>query len=272
MQHFQVRSGSVAGQAHKRLGINNQDACLWRCMEIDSRPYAVGVVCDGCTGDRRKRSSRTEIGAVLLSQFACSEIRLMLTANMRPEDIPQALYMRCAAYVGAVARATVLGAAEEIWNFIQSHFLCTLLGFVADSEQLVIFSAGDGVIIVNDDAWIIDQHDQPLYLAYHQVDRNILGGAALSLPQTFQIRRLELAAVRRFALCSDGIVKRDPESRAAFVDAADIEALWSYEPQAAAGLQWWLNRSSNQLGLFPDDCSVIACSLSGDSRKGGASC
>jgi len=253
---FKVRSGTVIGQSHKRVGLNNQDALKVANFEIGGTQYLVGVVADGCSTEDKKKS-RNEVGSRLLTQFALSEMRLMLGARIPTREVPGNLYPRCVSYVGNVARATVIGEPREIWDFIQFHFLCTLLGFIYDGSDLVCFSSGDGVIVVDDYTMIIEQNNAPLYLAYHQVDRRILGDKASLLPSNFNVMAHCANDIKRFAVGTDGIVSKHPETRASYVPADDLEAIFSHEPRAAAGLQWWLNGQSNLQGRFSDDTTLI---------------
>lgn len=254
---WMVRSGSVPGHTHRRLGINRQDAFCVDRFEIGSVHYISGFVADGMTG-KDKRRSRTEVGAALLTMYAASEVRLLASANVPLHEIPQALYPRCVGYVGNITRMSVAGPPTALWDFIEKHFLTTLFGFVSDGLRLVVFHSGDGVIVLNDEVQIIEQGNTPLYLAYHQVDRQILGSVANGLPSSFDYKVYDLSSIQRFALCTDGIVQLEPDSKRPYVSLTEVSNFWDYEPEAPAGLQWWLNVQSSEQRRFDDDCTVVA--------------
>src|SRR3989344_4653644 len=161
MQGYIVRAGLVPGSAHKRKNFNNQDAYVLHEVQIGGTAYLFGAVFDGCTGGK---GSRTEVGAVLLSRFFRSEIPLILSAHTPIQEVPATPYQRSVGYFGAIVRSTVTGDAEEMWTFVQNHLLCTVVGFITDGATLVVFSAGDGVIVHNENVIVIEQDDKPTYL------------------------------------------------------------------------------------------------------------
>lgn len=251
-----IRKGSVQGTKHKLRRINNQDKLMVHSRQIADRLYTFGVICDGMTGD--KKESHSEVGARLLAEFAVAEIGLLAAAHVPVTEIPAALYSRMVGYVGNIARATCPGSPEELWHFIERNLLATVLGFISDGVDLLAFAAGDGVIIANEQVTVIDHDDHPLYLAYHQVDREILGGAAALLPSTFETISFRVADLRRFAIASDGLATQRAPDQSKTVEQIDLDALWDYESGAGAGLQWWLNKRQLEDQAFADDCTGIA--------------
>ena len=248
MDGYIVREGSVPGSAHRRKHRNNQDAHVVHEVRIGDETYLFGAVFDGCTGEK---GSRTEVGAVLLSEFFRSEIPLLLSAHTSIEDLPHVLYHRSVAYLGAIARTTTAGDLAATWNFVSKHLLCTVVGFIADSETLVVFSAGDGVILVNDQCHIIDQDDKPAYLGLNLVDRRMIPENVV-LQSSFDLTAFHLYNVDRFAVCTDGL-SREMRADPSFV----IDGIWGYEPTSKAGLQWWLNKCLNDERRFSDDCAIV---------------
>jgi len=253
---FHLRRGSIIGTKHRRSGINNQDFVGTNCWEIAERSLVSGVVCDGCTVAGSPKSSRNEVGAALLGNFALAELALLVRANIPLPEIPAMLFHRCVAYLGMIARHSVTGDSWRAWKFIETHLLTTLVGFVADEDTLVYFSSGDGVIIVNDDVKIIDHNGSPHYMAYHLVDRQILLRYApgLKLASSFESCAIPLAEVERFGIATDGLVdERNPTG----IRPEDLRGIFEHERSAPAGLQWHLNIRTNQGSGFADDCSAI---------------
>lgn len=253
-ERWNVRRGTIVGAGHRRLRTNNQDALAFEWHGTAGNNFGIGIVSDGCSGEKRR--SKNEVGAELLTQFILSETKLLLSGGAPTAEIPTILYPRCVAYVGTVARATCVDS-RTAQRFIEKHFLATVLGFVLSENDLVVFSAGDGVVAVDDTIKVIDQNDKPLYLAYHQIDRETLDEPAANLPNSFHTTRFN--NVSRFIIATDGVIVRKNMSTEEIASA--LEPLWQYESTASAGLQWWLNKCSEGAEPFHDDCSVIAARL-----------
>ena len=254
-KEYYVRVGGVPGQRHRIARINNQDKQQCRAFDVHDVTYTVGMICDGCSTQEPK-TSHNEVGARLLSDYATFQINLLLQAGMPLKMIPEALYGRCIGYLDMICRATVMGPPEALWEYIRTRLLCTLLGFVSDGRQLIRFSAGDGIFIVNDRVEIIDQNDVPAYMAYHLISRDMLGPAAEKLPRGFDTVTYDVQHLERFAMASDGL--KEPQSDGSrTVPPAVIAGIWDNQPRYKAGLQYWLNGLSEE-GHFDDDCTVIA--------------
>ena len=161
MKGFNCRSGTVPGYSHTRKKKNNQDSCVTNEVMIAGKEYIFGVVADGCTG---APGSKTEVGSILVTQFIVSEISLILLTGAKLEDLPQILFSRCIGFFRSIAGSTVMGNPEVMWGFIRKNLLCTIFGFVMDDKRLIIFNAGDGMTIINDEIKIINQNDVPNYI------------------------------------------------------------------------------------------------------------
>jgi hypothetical protein len=248
------RAGGKTGLEHIEKQKNCQDGYLLFPMEANGKRYLVGVVADGCTGERK--TSRTEVGSALMVLFVCSEIRQMLTLRTPLSEIPAALYPRCIAFIGNIARLTLSGTAEEMASFIGDFFLCTLLGFVMDDETLVEFASGDGFHVVNERNEVFDRNNASLYMAYHQVDRATLAGNP-TLPTVFEhIAEYKVADLKRYAIGTDGLVRHSRE-RGYYLDPQEVNAMFAYQPKSKAGLKWWLAKRQSEDQAYKDDISII---------------
>jgi hypothetical protein len=252
-----LRRGSVIGTEHRRLGINNQDFVGTGLITLpDGQQFALGVVCDGCTVRHARGASRNEVGASLLGNYVLCELELLLRSSVPMQELLSSLYFRCVSYLGMISRFSVTGDAERTWAFIEKHLLATIVGVIASEEQILLFRAGDGVIIVNDEVHIIDEGGAPLYPAYHLVDRRILEKSApgLVLPQGFQWAEYPASQVRRVCVATDGLADiSDPKS----IRPEDLAGIFEHEKEAPAGLQWYLNHRTNFGQGFKDDCSAV---------------
>jgi hypothetical protein len=236
--NFRVLGGSVIGRSHSRIWLNNQDSFRIGEGSIGEKHYHFGVICDGCTA-----GSANEVGANLLATYVCSEIPMILMAGVSIRDLPSALFMRCIGYLRSIASQTVMGNPQTMIEFIKNHLLCTVMGFVMDDDDCLIFSAGDGAVYFNGQLRRIDQNNQPMYPAYHLVDRAYLNLQGVELPQSFQVVNFKTAEIQRLAICSDGII---PEV---------IEGAWGHEKSLF--LQRALKGFCRRLIDLQDDCTVI---------------
>lgn len=252
VRELKSRSGSVTGYKHLAKGINNQDYLFARAMTIHGTDYIFGAVLDGCTNLHKGNRiySKSEVGSVLLGDFLESEIPIILAANASLQDLPGVLFHRCVGYLGSLARMTVAGSPEMMWDFISRRLLTTVIGFAMNNETTTIFTAGDGMFIVNDEVTSIEQGKTPDYLAYQLWDRRRLP-KDYELAEGFDVHTYQTAGVHRLAFSTDGL-------RLVWLENPEIiEEIWSHIPQAPAGLQWWLNGLSED-GAFADDTTIIA--------------
>lgn len=234
-----IREGSVIGREHVRLGKNNQDGKNFGSVVIGEKTYYYGFVSDGCSA-----GNNSEVGAKLIVAYLASEVRMMIATGTTIENIPDSLFNRCVGYLRSIASLTCVGDPQQSLDFIKNHLLCTVIGFVMDDKKLIIFSAGDGVIVVNDAVTNIDQNNTPKYLAYHLVDRQFLKLQAGELPQTFVTTSYDLSTVGKFAICSDGITE------------SAISHLWGHVHQLGLlrRLRILVNRN---IEPFADDCTQV---------------
>lgn len=235
---FRVQGASVIGRNHTRLARNNQDCVRVGEVSGNGRLYQFGVICDGCSA-----GTSNEVGANLLSTYLASEIPMVLSIGIALEDLPEALFMRCIGYLRSVAAQTVVGTPQATVQFVRDHLLCTVMGFVLDGEDCVVFWVGDGAIYYNGQLKRIDQDNHPLYIGYHLVDRSFLKLQNAELPHSFEVFTAKAADIQRLAICSDGVI---PEV---------TEQVWGIG--TARQLGWALKGLVRGNVTMQDDCSVI---------------
>lgn len=241
MKGFRIRSGIVPGREHIRKGINCQDAFSVGEFRIDDKEFNVGIVCDGCS-----EGAHSEVGSNLLATFIRNEVLMLIASGVPVVEIPTILYHRCVGYLRSVMTITAPGTITQMVEYVKSHLQCTAIGFVMDSENLVLFHAGDGVMIVEDEVTIIDQHNRPMYLAYHLVPRLAIKSKGIILPDNFTTKVIPVTSFSRLAVCSDGIE----------TDVQDVyHTLWGHDNKL--GLQRTLKKASTFDHRFADDCTVI---------------
>lgn len=247
---IRMRSGTHQGSRHRQLGINNQDARLAECFGIPafSKTYHVGLVSDGCTG--YPAFSRTEVGSNLLVLMAYQRIQAFLCSGMKLEDIPRMLFHSVTEflrtltnlmappnlhwpYPPALTQRKGLSPSER---FRTDYLSATLLGFVTDGEDIVVFSAGDGIILMGSDRKVIDQNDRPDYPA-----------SSIDNPgRSFELQMAKLAEIRRLAIMTDGL-------KTLTADPAFTDRLFSHMPKNPMGVQYLLNVTFNARPEDMDD-------------------
>ncbi len=228
---------STIGSEHIRLRKNNQDGILFGRAEIRNKECLFGVICDGCT-----EGLNNEVGAKLLSRFICGEIPLILSAKEPIEEVPNILFERCLDYLGSIAATTIVGTYENFASFVKECLLCTILGFLIYEEKVLIFNAGDGIIVINDSIRRIEMGNKPPYISYNLLNKQELEDLN-KVPQSFEASITSLETIEKLAICSDGF-------REEFVSQ-----LFGHDKEIS--LQRALNKLSFFKSAFTDDCSVI---------------
>ncbi len=165
---FQVAGGSVAGTAHVRAGVNDQDAFFWAA----SGDALVAFVCDGC-GSGKASEVGARLGARLLARAALERI----AAGAEPpshrlwEEVRRDVLARIATLGQAIAEPGPGGTARAI----AEHFLFTLVGVAISPAGVATVSLGDGVIALNGEVRRLGpfEGNEPPYLAYGLLGRDL---------------------------------------------------------------------------------------------------
>lgn len=211
-----VREANAQDAAAVRVGAG-------RC----GRPFAVGVVADGCGS-----GARSEVGATLLAEAVARESARRLAAGTTAVEVAGA-----AGRVGERVLAAVLHAvgrdSDDRTRFLADHLLATLIVLVDDGEHLAVVAFGDGLLAADGDVLVIDEGNTPSYLGY------ALAGRALPAPSFIWTRRSR--DVRQVAIATDGLL---PELAA---------GLWGHRGRS---LQRWLNVQAHRAPL-EDDATVV---------------
>lgn len=250
-----LRRATKQGSKHILLGLNNQDALEAQSFSIPtlSKTYHVGLVSDGCTGN--PAWSHNEVGAHLLILYAYRRIQELICAGISMEDVPKALYPSCTEFLldllGKVVPSHIVWKyptppkGREAWGsqtrFKNDYLSATLVGFITDQESIVVFSAGDGVVIINNEVQSIDQNDRPEYLAISINEPNC----------GFVVTTRSFADVQRLAVMTDGLKKLTE-------DPAFVAQMFGPAHKNALELQFLLNRTFNaRPEHMKDDCTVV---------------
>lgn len=171
--------GSFRGRDHALRGVNRQDESLAFAEGLD----AFGFVSDGCGA-----GGHSEVGARITVEVATRTA--MDSRELALEDVPRAIVVE----VVAALRATMCAIRPRNERaFIAEHLCATLLGFVVRGDAAVLIAVGDGVLRVDDEAFVLDAMARPAYPAY-----GILGDAP-----SIDVRLVR--PVRSVGVATDGV-------------------------------------------------------------------
>lgn len=227
---IRVRAGQVIGRNHIAQQANCQDAYA----HTQQDGYIIGVVCDGCS-----EGTHSEVGATLAAQYLAQQAAQLLNTGHTPAQIPQLLYTHMLKMLDYL----LLGLQPaNPPHYILHHFLFTVVGVIASENGGVIFSAGDGITVVNDAVRKIDMNNRPPYPAYHLIEPHLFQ-EPLTLPQTFDVQPLP-QDWERIIISTDGL------------ELPLIPQVWNHTLHAKM-LQHQLRAWSTQEKRFADDVTLI---------------
>lgn len=241
-----IRAAKVIGKDHLRAGRNCQDGYAFKEIALGEKSFLVGAVSDGCS-----QGSRSEIGGLLIPVFIVGEIARFLQLGIPTDQIPMVLYPSVVKFLDEIRLLFPIRGMAEAIDFVQNYLLATIVGFVLDEENGVIFYSGDGYLVIDDEIQKIDYQNQSPYLGYHLVPHSVLEPAKL-LPNTFEVKPLKTGSAQRIAVATDGFSENL------------LARLWQEAKLVPLGIQLWMNyingpRNPNfQSGLFYDDACIVA--------------
>lgn len=221
---IQLRAGTVIGRDHLLMGKNRQDAFrIGKRADGDSILYA-GVLSDGCGS-----TPYAEMGANLTASYLLSELLRSPTVCLLPRVSLALIHLQ------HFLRSLSL-SFQDPEEFVATHLLATVLGFVTDGEEVLVFSKGDGQIYWAEEQQLIDEDNTPDYVAYKCLSPNQLTG-----PEP-RLLSFQLSKVKHLAIASDGF---EPEL---------INEFWGKDHPN--GVQRLLNSYSRKKH-FRDDATLI---------------
>src|SRR5437867_3242541 len=193
---FQVRTGIVTGRNHILDGKNCQDALHQLAFERDGKTYIVGAIADGCG-----EGTHSEVGAQLAVQFIPYTVRDLLQQGISFENLPTLLFEKLIDFLKNLIDSYNFSDIHEYIKFVHEHLLFTLIGFIIAPENTIVFAAGDGVVLINDDIYLREQDNTPTYIGYHLIEQRYLqAGPSLT---AFDLYHVPSDILKRMAIGSD---------------------------------------------------------------------
>ncbi len=239
MNKLMIRSATIIGSEHQRKQLNNQDGYITGQMFLNETQVSWGVICDGCSAGKH-----SGVGSKLLSRFLGEQIKTFFGLGLSVSEMPNHLFVSALVHLKSFISSMFVDSEKERAELVKNYFLCTIMGFISDSEKLVFFHAGDGMFIVDDQVTSIDQNNKPFYLSYHLVDKDCLSAKDLNLPFKFDQYEYEIRTLNRFAISSDGLAEET------------VAKIWDNEHPLALQRKLRVMRLKKQADFY-DDCTVI---------------
>lgn len=171
----------MLGRDHAVLRRNRQDAA--RAGAVGGAVF--GVVSDGCG-----QAPASEVGALLTVAFASAALEAALAAEGPLVGLGERVLGAVLGGLSAVATCAPEARREAL---VREQLLATLIGFAARGEEVCLFHAGDGALLIDDQLTLLDSDNRPAYPAY------ALLGAAVGVVE--RVAR----SPRRIAVATDGL-------------------------------------------------------------------
>lgn len=240
-----INQAVVIGRSHRIMQQNCQDFSITRELQPG---LAFGVVLDGCgskyRGRERSIPSNNEVGSKLLGQFADAYLSQSLSNLIvnsrfgRPAllELINGLYSGTLDLLAEVVKSIPFADEAARVEFVATHLLSTVLGFVITPDAGAFFGLGDGFLCQNSQITRLESQNQPDYLAYRLVD----GDLSMGSTSGFQIEIIENSSECNWlAVATDGW----NESLVGMLET----------PRQKFSLQRWVNCQARQRGQFEDD-------------------
>lgn len=156
---FEISSGSVIGNYHTRIGLNNQDFFGYNLYD----DCLFAVVCDGC-GSGLHSEVGAKIGVNLLLKDL---VHLKSYINNSEGSLEQKLECLKISTMNSISCISYM-IGDELVNIIKNYFLFTTLIVGIGKEKSFIASIGDGFYVLNNNCYEIGPYENnaPPYLSY----------------------------------------------------------------------------------------------------------
>ena len=268
-KQFELAAGSVTGSQHRLTGKNNQDAFY----SLRTPSATIAVVCDGCGS-----GTHSEVGAKLGARLVVGAIAQLLARSDEPspwstEDFWQQVQQQVLNQLHPLADQMGGCTAQTIGEY----FLFTIVGTLLTPTAAVVFSLGDGIMVVNGQVFQSGPfpNNAPPYLAYKLLN------SSLSKIEIFQIQvqhHLPIDQVETILIGTDGVIdlmqfaeknlpgKSEPvgplkqfwQEERYFRNPDAIRRRLALINRATMQPNWQEHRLIKQSGLLQDDTTLVA--------------
>lgn len=234
MSTWKIFSASASGSWHQSRNTPNQDA-----HQVVSLPNAcLGFLADGCGSGKF-----SQVGAQLGVRFLSRHTTKLLQKGYPHDFIHSRLFTDLAEYLAALARLQNHDS-QSLLDFVGDYLLFTVMGIIANSTSVSLFTCGDGILAFDDHLIYLDQDNRPDYLAYLSV-KDLLPDDS-NIPQSFDFWQLKPDTINQIVLASD-----------AFLKQPDLLLAIPARLKSDTHLQMMLNRINIVDQLLDDDATLV---------------
>ena len=275
---FELAVGSVRGREHLRLERNNQDAYAI----LRNEQYAIAVVCDGCGSGQY-----SEVGAQIGARLTIESLTRALSSQssqgnpISSHELLEQVRQDLLRQIDNLAQA--MGG-----NWLQTlkdYFLFTIVGVVITSTDILVFSLGDGVIIINGKEIDLGYFpgNAPPYLAYglcktasnyklrshllpplEQVESILIGTDGVR--ELINVAQQQLPGKQELV----GSISQFWQEDRYFTNPDQIRRRLSLINREVTKLDRQTKKLQKTLGLLPDDASLVVLRRSNFNQKNQA--
>lgn len=197
-KEFEIASGSIIGQYHLRIHMNNQDNYI-----VTEHPdHIVAVVCDGCGS-----GVTSEVGATLGSSIVAWELSASGLHRLGDNvDEIKLCLERVRRLVVDRITAIAFKSGLPFVATIADSFLFTIVAAVIGKDSTYIVSFGDGFYALNGDVREIGpfKNNAPPYIAYGAIEEHLKDNADLEFVLNEYIDTSELKSLM---IGTDGVAE-----------------------------------------------------------------
>jgi len=166
-QAFQVAAGSVIGKDHVHASKNNHDAY----HTLQRQDLIVAVACDGC-GSGLHSEVGAKIGARLIVEAISQQYKHLQErykkVDFSKESLRTTFLEKVRLDILSQLRVLINSMGDSFTQTVNEYFLFTVVGTIIDKDATILFSLGDGLMLVNTQVTQLGPFpgNKPPYLAY----------------------------------------------------------------------------------------------------------
>lgn len=181
-----INGGTIPGTDHIKAGkpgfTNNHDAYAWGYLENNG---LIAVVCDGCGSGKH-----SEVGANLASQIITEVLKKEVSLLSKDKGLENLNWQRIKQLIIAPLSVIANAMGGSLSKVINDYFLFTIVGTIITKSEVLIFSFGDGVYILNEEVKELGPflNNAPPYLMYNLVGSSLVENGSTLLD--FQCEKL----------------------------------------------------------------------------------
>lgn len=195
---FTLKTGKIIGRSHILAGRNCQDSLRTTMSEIDGSRYLIGWISDGCS-----EGAYSEIGSNLATEFLLNRTIGYLQEDIPLEIIHLFLFEDLLSFLKSNLTSQFIKTPQKQALYIKDFLLFTLVGIIIGPKNSVVMAYGDGLVIINDEVYKRDFHDESPYPGYLLIDPRYLDPHRRPINHDFDTYAVKTANIKRLAVGSD---------------------------------------------------------------------